>query len=121
MGSVGPQSECVQLFQIRRLNLRGVSEMTERVCSALMYCTWEALTDSVSLDTGQIMCYSSQQWTLFGELTFLSMFPGDKQAERVKHTRISVLIDKISTCTGHIWAVVLWNKPASLCLFFSHF
>jgi len=66
--------------------------------------------------------YSSQQLTLSGEVTFLNIFQGSKEAEHVKHTKISVIIDKISTCAGHICAIVQWNKPSSVWLSsFSHF
>lgn len=119
--SLGIRSKCMQLFGIYRFNLRGVSEMTACVCSALMYCTCEAWSDSISHDIGQIMCYSSQQSTLFGAVTFLNVFQGNKEAEHVKHTKINVVTDKMSTCAGHICAIVLWNKPSSVWLSsFSH-
>lgn len=68
--------------------------------------------DSISLDIGQIMCYSSQQLTLFGERTFLIMFQRKKEAVHVKHAKISLIIDKISTWADHICATLLWNKPS---------
>lgn len=89
--------------------MSGVSEMTESVPSVLMCCIWELI---LSPDIGQIMCYSSQQLTLFGGMTFLNMFQRKKEAVHVKHAKISVIIDKISTWAGHICATVLWNKPS---------
>lgn len=62
--------------------------------------------DSISPDTDQIMCYSSQQLTL-GEMTFLNVFQREKEAVHVKHAKISVIIDKISTWAGHICGTVL--------------
>lgn len=52
----------------------------------------------------------------FSEVMFLSMFQETKEAEHVKHTKISMIVDKISTCAGHICAIVLCNKPSSVWL-----
>lgn len=63
--------------------------------------------DSLSPDIDQIMCYSSQQLTLFGEMTFLNVFQRKKETANGKHDKISVITDKISTWAGHICAAVL--------------
>lgn len=68
--------------------------------------------DSVSPDIDKIMCYSFQQLTLFGEMTFLNIFQRKKEAVHVKCAKINVITDKISTWAGHICGTVLWNKPS---------